>query len=152
MERFSAQAARAAMRAPEPDTKEARAAFRARMEAFAAAYRHELTDEAIPVYWLALRRIPEDIRDEAMARCTLTLRFFPTVAELVAAAADVADERRAVAARTAKALRDGCPDCHGSGWREAARGVVRCTCHARALALMTDAPRAIRPALPPKED
>jgi hypothetical protein len=131
--------------------KVARQAFKDAMDHLAAAYRHELTTEAIRVYWHALKDVSEPLQHEGMARCAQTLKFFPTVAELRTACADIVDERRALAARSAKALQEDCPDCHGSGLRdvEGPNTVVRCRCVKRALELIAEAGEPLkRPALP----
>ena len=154
MERIDITAARAAIGqgVPTDDTREARRQFKTELEHVAAAYRHELLDESIRVYWLALKDIPVEIRTAGLTRCLQAQRFFPTVAEILNGCADVVDERRKVAARTAQALREMC-DCI-EGWRETKDGVVeRCNCHARALALMEQCERPIkRPALPPSSE
>lgn len=137
------------------DPKAAREQFRRALSAFADAYRHELSDDAIRVYWQALRHIPVEIRGEGMARCVQTIKFFPTVTEVLTACADVVDERRAKAKRLAEAFQDDCPHCVNSrGWREVlidgVSRAVRCDCWKRGQELIQAAGQALkRPALPP---
>ena len=138
------------------ESREQRRVFADAMQHLAGAYRHELTDEAIRVYWHAIKDVPLEIRHVGMQRCTLTLKFFPTVAELRTACCDVVDERRKAAAVQAKALTEKCPDCHGSGLRDIPgqrNAVEKCTCVTRALALVQAAGDPLaRPALPPSTD
>lgn len=136
------------------DAKAARRQFRDELAQTAAACRHELVDEAIRVYWNALKAVPVEIRTLGLTRCLQTRPFFPTVSEVLHACADVVDERRAVLAREAAAIREQCElrkqgACNGTH-RETHGGVVRCDCHIRSVALLEQAGQPIaRPALPP---
>jgi predicted urease superfamily metal-dependent hydrolase len=138
---------------PRPSTsREARQQFAKALDHLAAAYRHEMVDEAVAVYWHALKDIPLEIRAEGMSRCAATLKFFPTVAELRTACCDVVDERRKRAAVTAKVIQEGCLVCLGTGWQNVTVNgelkAARCDCFKRALKLVQDAGQAIqRPAL-----
>lgn len=137
------------------DDRAARNQFKTEMEHFAAAFRHEMLDETIRVYWLALKDIPLEIRTAGLTKCLQRLRFFPTVAEVLTACADVVDERRAIVSARARELQAQCPHCvHSRGWRENEQGkFYRCDCVAAAAALMAQAAKPIeRPALPPSTD
>lgn len=128
----------------------------------AAAYRHELTDETIRVYWQALKGIPVEIRTLGLTQCLKGTRFFPTVAEVLNACADVVDVRRKVLADQGEALKAACQYridglCTGR-WRDShnAKGiacVVPCDCHQASVALLEKADKPIaRPALPAAPD
>lgn len=138
---------------PQADgSREARKQFAQALDHLAAAYRHEMVDEAVTVYWHALKDIPVTIRAEGMGRCAQTLKFFPTVAELRTACCDVVDERRTRASVTAKVIQEACLVCYGTGWQNVTVNgtarVDRCDCFRRALKLVQDAGQAIRrPAL-----
>ena len=92
----------------DPDAKAQRKVFWDALQALAAAYRHELTDDAIRVYWHALKAIPAELRDLGMQRVTVTLKFFPTVSELINACADVVDARRKALGLEAAKIREDC--------------------------------------------
>jgi hypothetical protein len=131
----------------------AREQFRVEMEHFAAAYRHELLDETIRVYWLALKKLPVEIRTQGLTRCLQAIKFFPTVAEILNACADVVDDRRKALAREAAKIQEDCDLRQAgicvSGMRETHEGMIRCECHKQGQALLARAHAPIeRPALP----
>lgn len=138
---------------PDSDARRAREQFRQEVEHFAAAYRHELVDETIRVYWEALKGIPQEIRTAGLTRCVYALKFFPTVAEILHACADIVDERRKAIAKEGERIKAECPlrqqgACNGVH-RETHNGVVACNCHKDAVALLARADAPIkRPALP----
>jgi hypothetical protein len=107
------------------------------------------------VYLLTLADVPREILALGVTRLLEAgVTWMPKPGNIKAACCDVVDERRAAAARQAKALREDCPDCHGSGWTEtAANRVAKCTCVRRALELVQAAGEALpRPALPASTD
>ena len=120
-----------------------------------ASLRQEVDTFQVRAYVRGLKDIAPDVILEAADALSTQIgrRFFPTVPEWVTACANVVDARRKAAAHTAKALQEQCPDCHGSGWRDAEgpNAVEKCTCVTRALALV-QAAGAPRPALPPSTD
>jgi len=155
MERAGSIAARAMrQQVKADDTREAREEFARRFRALAAAYRHELTDDAIRIYWRVLKDIPLEIRDAGMERHICSWKFFPTVDELLNACADVVDERRkAVSAKATKEIAE-CSDCGGSGLRtaEGHNAVAPCSCRKRAALMLANVVQPIkRPALPPTD-
>lgn len=82
-------------------------------------------------------------------------RYKLTLPEWVEACATIVDERRATAARQAKALLEDCPDCGGCGWTnaEGPNSVLRCNCHTRARQLVEAAGEPVkRLALPPMSE
>lgn len=142
---------------PNAEERQAREQFKSELEHLAAAYRHELMDETIRVYWRALKDIPVEIRTAGLTKCLQTLKFFPAVAEILNACADVVDARRKVLAAEAARLKEDCElrkqgQCNGVH-RETHNGVTRCECHKVSVERMALAPTAIqRPALPPPSD
>jgi hypothetical protein len=163
MERAATIAKRVSIGRGTRQADEARAAreqFKTEMEHFAAAFRHEFLDETIRVYWLALKNIPAEIRTAGLTDCLKRHKFFPTVAEVLNACADVIDRRRAEATKKAQerypicALCNlkHCEHCHGTGLRDVQgpRNVVeKCPCKQRERELVEAAGQPIaRPALP----
>lgn len=112
------------------------------------ALRQEVDAPQRRVYVRGLAEVPADVIGMAADRLSTEAgrRFFPTLPEWLACCAVVVNERRAVAARIAKALQDDCRECQGSGWAnaEGPNAVVPCNCKRRALELLEDAPKAIR--------
>lgn len=108
------------------------------------------------VYLLTLADVPREILALGVTRLLEHgVTWMPKPGDIKAACCAVVDERRAAAARQAKALQDDCPDCYGSGWAnaEGPNAVVRCTCAKRALELVQAAGEALpRPALPPSSE
>ncbi len=118
-----------------------------------------LKDVDVPVrrtYVKGLQDVPALIVQQATARILQTPRRYAfTLPEWVEVCATIIDERRAAAARQAKALTEDCPDCLGSGWAnaEGPNAVVKCNCRKRALELVQAAGEALaRPALPPSNE
>ncbi len=118
-----------------------------------------LRDADVPlrrVYVRGLAEVSPQVIVEATARILATPRRYPfNLPEWVGVCADIIDERRAAAARQAKALTEDCPDCRGTGWADAEgpNAVVKCNCHKRALELVQAAGDALpRPALPPSSE
>lgn len=111
------------------------------------AFRTEVDAPQVRLYRRLLASVPDAVVTESADRLMVEpgRRFLPTPAEWMTTCADIVDERRAAAARQAKALRDDCPDCHGTGWAEVegAKAVARCTCIKRALELVAAAGNAI---------
>lgn len=119
------------------------------------AFRQDVDAPQVRAYLRVLKGIPADVLLEGADRLCAEpgRRFFPTTAEWSGACAGVIDERRKAAARTARALREDCPDCHGSGFRDAEgpNQVTQCSCVKRAAEVMRLAPATLR-ALPPSSD
>lgn len=147
---------------PESESRAARQQFRDELVHFSAAYRHELVDETIRVYWQALKNIPVEIRTLGLQRCLVALKFFPTVAEVLNACADVVEARRRSLALQAEALKAECQYrldhvCTGR-WRDShgpdgTPCVLPCECHRDGLKLLAQAEAPIeRPALPPSSE
>ncbi len=111
------------------------------------AFRTEVDAPQAKLYRRLLAGVPADVIAESADRLMVEpgRRFLPTPAEWMTTAAQVVSERRIAAARQSAALLEECPDCHGSGWREAGSGnqVERCTCHRRACALLDGMPAAL---------
>ena len=108
------------------------------------------------VYLLTLQDVPREILAHGVTRLLQAgVTWMPKPGDIKQACCEVVDDRRKQAAAHAKALTDGCPDCHGSGWRDAEgpNAVEKCTCVTRALKLVqaAGAPLA-RPASPPSTD
>lgn len=108
------------------------------------------------VYLLTLRDVPREILALGVTRLIEQgVTWMPKPGDIKRACCDVVDERRALAARQAQALKQDCPDCHGSGFRdvEGPNQVLPCSCHRRALELVNAAGQALpRPALPESTD
>lgn len=108
-----------------------------------ASFRQEVDTIQVRAYLHGLKDLPAHVITEGASRLAREIgrRFFPTVPEWRTACAAIVDERRADAARRAKALQEDCPDCHGSGWAnaEGPNAVIRCVCAKRALELLRDA-------------
>lgn len=108
------------------------------------------------VWMLSLGDVPPAILTEAVERLIAEgITWMPRPGDVKVVCCNIVDERRAAAARQAKALQEDCPDCHGTGWAdvEGPSAVVRCNCLKRALELIRAAGEAIpRPALPPSSD
>ena len=112
------------------------------------AFRAEIDAPQARLYRRLLSGVPEDVISESADRLMVEpgRRFMPTPAEWMTTCSVVVEQRRQLAARQALALRESC-DC-SDGWRENEHGrMVRCSCHARAMALMQQVPEAIK-ALP----
>lgn len=111
------------------------------------AFRAEVDAPQAKLYRRLLADVPADILAESADRLMVEpgRRFMPTPAEWMTVCSAVVQLRRALAARQAAALTDGCSDCHGSGWREAGEGnrVERCTCHRRACELLQGMPQPL---------
>lgn len=159
MERLNSIAKRVHVGKAPPSRNESRAEreqFGRELETLAAAYRHELTDDAIVVYWRALKVIPVDIRTAGLTKCLQTIRFFPTVAEVLNACADVVDARRRDLAKEGQRIKAECEvlksgRCDGvhrdSHTPQGNPCVIACDCHKAALALLAAAAPIARPRL-----
>jgi hypothetical protein len=108
------------------------------------------------VYMLTMEDVPREVLIDAVTRLLHAgVTWMPKPGDLKRACCEVVDARRQTAARHAKALQDGCPDCLGSGWAnaEGPNAVIRCLCTKRALELIQAAGEALTPpALPPSTD
>ncbi len=108
------------------------------------------------VYMLTMSDVPREILALGVTRLLEQgVTWMPKPGDIKAACCAVVDERRAAAARQAKALTEDCPDCHGTGWADAEgpSAVIRCNCRKRALELVQAAGDALpRPALPPPSE
>lgn len=105
------------------------------------------------LYVRGLKEFTEDIiRDGAERLLTQPGRkFFPTLPEWSGMCEAVIEARRKALAVKAFQIREMCPDCRGSGWRDAEgpNAVESCSCVKRALQVMEGAPeRPERLALP----
>lgn len=101
----------------------------------------QFTKAEATTYMLTLADVPRDILALGVTQLVEQgVTWMPKPGDIKSACADIVDERRAAAARQAKALLEDCPDCHGSGWAdvEGPNAVKPCTCKARARQLMAD--------------
>jgi hypothetical protein len=91
------------------------------------------------VYLLTLQDVPREVLALGVTNLIEAgITWMPKPGDIKQACCAVVDERRALAARSAKALQDDCPDCRGSGWRDAEgpNAVEKCSCVKRALELL----------------
>lgn len=107
--------------------------------------------DAAVAWILCLKDVPADVlRRGVESLLSSGPKWMPRPGDLrEACAADIAKLRKAASDRSAQVIAE-CEHCHGSAWREAERGMVRCDCHAHALRLMEGAPPAL--ALPPARE
>ena len=116
-----------------------------------ASREKSFTKAEASVYLLTLQDVPRDILALGVTKLLQDgVTWMPKPGDIKSACRAVIEAKRLEAGRQAAALLEDCPDCHGSGWREADGGVVRCTCHKRARALMDGMPEPL--ALPPSND
>jgi hypothetical protein len=135
----------------EPTTSPTEKAIRNGLMLLTSSLGREVDAIQVRAYLRGLKNVPADVvlsgADlciERMAAQPMGKRYFPTVADWLAACADVVDERRKVAARQAQALQEDCLECRDSkGWREVNGLMVRCTCFKRAQELLAAAGEAL---------
>jgi hypothetical protein len=135
----------------EPTTSPTEKAIRNGLMLLTSSLGREVDAIQVRAYLRGLKNVPADVvlsgADlciERMAAQPMGKRYFPTVADWLAACADVVDERRKVAARQAQALQEDCLECRDSkGWREVNGLMVRCICFKRAQELLAVAGEAL---------
>ena len=106
------------------------------------------------VWMLSLHDVPKDILRSAVERLLARgVTWMPKPGDVRAECSAVVSERLAALVPEAERIQAACERCHGSGWAElfdvsgVSRGVTRCDCHGRVLALFAGQPKPI--ALPP---